>query len=126
MILFDIDNFKYVNDTFGHQIGDEVLKEISRLLTNSIRETDISVRWGGEEFLILLPQTDLFGAQAVAEKLRINIRNEVITQKQLNITASFGVTQMKETDDENLFVSRCDKLLYKAKNNGKNIVVAEE
>ena len=126
MILFDIDNFKYVNDTFGHQIGDEVLKEISRLLTNSIRETDISVRWGGEEFLILLPQTDLFGAHAVAEKLRLNIKNEVITQKQLNITASFGVTQMKETDDENLFVSRCDKLLYKAKNSGKNIVVAGE
>lgn len=125
MILFDIDNFKYVNDTFGHQIGDDVLKEISRLVSNSIRETDISVRWGGEEFLILLPQTDLFGAQAVAEKLRINIKNEVITQKQLNITASFGVTQMNETDDENILVSRCDKLLYKAKNSGKNIVVAE-
>lgn len=127
MILFDIDDFKYVNDTFGHQIGDEVLKEISKLLSNTIRETDISVRWGGEEFLILLPQTDLFGAQAVAEKLRLNIKNEVITQKQLNITASFGVTQMNdEIDDENLFVSRCDKLLYKAKNSGKNIVIAEK
>lgn len=127
MILFDIDDFKYVNDTFGHQIGDEVLKEISKLLSNTIRETDISVRWGGEEFLILLPQTDLFGAQAVAEKLRLNIKNEVITQKQLNITASFGVTQMNdEIDDENLFVSRCDKLLYKAKNSGKNIVITEK
>jgi len=126
MILFDIDNFKSVNDNFGHQIGDEVLKEISKVLLNNIRETDICVRWGGEEFLILLPQTDLFGAQAVAEKLRTNIKEEPLTQKQLIITASFGVSQMNELDDENLFVSRCDKLLYKAKNSGKDIVVAQE
>lgn len=126
MILFDIDNFKSVNDNFGHQIGDEVLKEISKVLLNNIRETDICVRWGGEEFLILLPQTDLFGAQAVAEKLRTNIKEEPLTQKELIITASFGVSQMNELDDENLFVSRCDKLLYKAKNSGKDIVVAQE
>jgi diguanylate cyclase (GGDEF)-like protein len=126
MILFDIDNFKSVNDNFGHQIGDEVLKEISKVLLNNIRETDICVRWGGEEFLILLPQTDLFGAQAVAEKLRTNIKEEPLTQKELIVTASFGVSQMNELDDENLFVSRCDKLLYKAKNSGKDIVVAQE
>lgn len=124
LILFDIDDFKNVNDTYGHQMGDEVLKELAKLLTNNVREPDICVRWGGEEFLILLPQTNLQGAISVAEKLRITISKEPLTSLKLPITTSFGVVQMNENDDEFSLISKCDKLLYSAKNSGKNKVVA--
>ncbi|MGE0051560.1 MAG: diguanylate cyclase [Arcobacter sp.] len=123
IILFDIDNFKNVNDTYGHQIGDEVLKEIAKLLLNNVRDLDICVRWGGEEFLILLPQTNLDGAKTVAEKIRTAIIKNSLTDKNLQITASFGVLQMIDSDDENSLISKVDKLLYLAKNSGKNIVV---
>lgn len=124
LILFDIDDFKNVNDTYGHQMGDEVLKELAKLLTNNVREPDICVRWGGEEFLILLPQTNLQGAISVAEKLRITISKEPLTSLKLPISTSFGVVQMNENDDEFSLISKCDKLLYSAKNSGKNKVVA--
>lgn len=81
IILFDIDDFKNVNDNYGHQIGDEVLIEISKILLNNVREPDICVRWGGEEFLILLPQTNLEGAKAVAEKIRVTIIEKPLTEK---------------------------------------------
>ena len=106
-------------------MGDEVLKELAKLLTNNVREPDICVRWGGEEFLILLPQTNLQGAISVAEKLRITISKEPLTSLKLPITTSFGVVQMNENDDEFSLISKCDKLLYSAKNSGKNKVVAE-
>jgi diguanylate cyclase (GGDEF)-like protein len=124
IILFDIDDFKNVNDTYGHQIGDEVLIEIAKILLDNVREPDICVRWGGEEFLILLPQTPLEGAKAVAEKIRTTISNKPLTTKNLQITASFGVSQMGENDDESSLISKTDKSLYLAKNSGKNIVIA--
>lgn len=125
MILFDVDNFKTINDTKGHQIGDEVLKNISKLIISNTREADVSVRWGGEEFLVLLPQTDLDGAIIVAEKIRNTLMSEEISSEKLKITASFGVTQMKETDDEDSMISKVDKLLYEAKKSGKNRVIAK-
>ncbi len=124
IILFDIDDFKNVNDTYGHQVGDEVLIEIAKILLDNVREPDICVRWGGEEFLILLPQTPLEGAKAVAEKIRTTIANKPLTSKNLQITASFGVSQMLENDEESSLISKTDKSLYLAKNSGKNIVIA--
>ena len=125
VVLFDIDNFKNVNDKYGHQVGDEVLKEISRILQNNVREADICVRWGGEEFLVLLPQTSLDGAKIAAEKIRNAISQETITDKNLNITASFGVSIMNKTDNEDSLIARCDILLYEGKTSGKNIVIAK-
>ena len=125
IILFDIDDFKNVNDNYGHQIGDEVLIEISKILLNNVREPDICVRWGGEEFLILLPQTNLEGAKAVAEKIRVIIIEKPLTEKNLPISASFGVCQMDENDDDFSLISKSDKLLYLAKKSGKNIVIAQ-
>ena len=124
MILFDIDDFKIVNDTYGHQAGDEVLKEIAKIILNNVREQDINVRWGGEEFLILLPQTNLLGATTVANKIRTSIKEHLFTDKSLKITSSFGVTQLENEDDENGFIARADKFLYEAKKTGKDKVIS--
>ncbi len=124
MLIFDLDNFKQVNDTYGHLIGDEVLREIADITLNSVREQDISVRWGGEEFLVLLPQTNLAGAVAAANKIRTSILAQAVSSKFLNITASFGVAQLLKNDDETSFMTRCDELLYEAKRTGKNKVVS--
>lgn len=124
IIIFDIDDFKMVNDTYGHQIGDEVLKEIAKITLNGVREQDINVRWGGEEFLILLPQTNITGALTVASKIKSAIKEHIFTDKSLKITASFGVSQLLEEDDEISLISRSDKLLYEAKKTGKDKVIA--
>ena len=123
LILFDIDNFKKVNDTYGHQVGDEVLIEISKRVLSGVREHDTVVRWGGEEFIILLPETSIEGAVMVAEKIRLLISEIPISSENLIITASFGISKMKEDDTKDSFILRTDKALYKAKNNGKNQVV---
>lgn len=124
IIIFDVDDFKMVNDTYGHQVGDEVLKEMSQILLNSVREQDITVRWGGEEFLVLLPQTNLEGAILAADKIRIAINEHSFTDKSLTITGSFGVAQLLDEDSEKDFISRADKFLYEAKRTGKNKVIS--
>ncbi len=125
MIIFDVDNFKIINDTFGHQAGDEVLKDIARISLENIREQDIISRWGGEEFMILLPQTNKQGAVIVANKIRMSIESHSFTNNLLKITASFGVTQFcVKNDEEDSFMSKADKLLYNAKDMGKNIVMS--
>ena len=124
LILFDIDNFKKFNDTYGHQMGDEVLKTISEIVLKNIREHDTVARWGGEEFVVLLPQTDIGGARNVAEKIRKAIaihEDEIIPEK---ITASFGISQLKKEENENDLFRNADKALYSAKEEGKNIVIA--
>ena len=124
IIIFDIDNFKTINDTHGHQSGDIVLKEISQIISLHIREQDIAVRWGGEEFLILLPHTNLDGATTVAKKIRINIEENEFTELKLKLTASFGVSELNEDDSDESLILRTDKFLYEAKNSGKNRVIA--
>lgn len=124
IIIFDVDDFKIVNDTYGHQVGDEVLKEMAQIVLTHVREQDITVRWGGEEFLILLPQTNLEGAVLAANKIRIAISEHSFTDKSLTITGSFGVAQLSNEDSEKDFISRADKLLYEAKKTGKNKVIS--
>ncbi len=123
LIIFDIDNFKKFNDTYGHHMGDEVLKTISKIVLKSIREHDTVARWGGEEFVVLLPQTDIIGAKNVAEKIRKAIaeyEDEVIPER---ITSSFGVSQLKKEENQQNLLKNADIALYEAKAQGKNIVI---
>lgn len=121
LILVDIDHFKLVNDTFGHQVGDTVLVEVSNILKNNVRSTDIIGRWGGEEFLIILPETDEKDGRLLAEKLREKIENNnFVTAGKL--TASFGVSMYSYDVSPASIVSRADEALYLAKKNGRNRV----
>ena len=123
VILIDIDDFKKINDNFGHQIGDKVLQDISNILKKYTREHDIVGRWGGEEFLIICPQTDMKGTKALAENLRKKIENFKFLNK-MSQTASFGLSINTKTDDMYTLISRTDKALYMAKDANKNCVVA--
>lgn len=124
LIILDIDFFKKVNDTHGHNIGDNVLVQISHTLLKTLRNIDIICRWGGEEFVALLPTASLQNAVILAEKLRENIENlemDIVG----SVTASFGVASVKEGEAMQDVVERADKALYIAKNGGRNCVKTE-
>ncbi len=121
IMLIDIDDFKKVNDSYGHQAGDELLIAFSNVIKKNIRKTDSPGRWGGEEFLILCPGTSEVGLEQLAEKLRSEIEQEAF--KDLKpITASIGISSFKERDTLKDIISRADKALYRAKEKGKNKV----
>lgn len=120
-VIMDIDHFKSVNDTFGHNTGDEVLLNLSRLIRSKIRNTDALVRWGGEEFVVLCGDTPLQNAQVLAEKLRAAIESTVLI-KQRQITCSFGVAEMVPSEDPKHLFERADKALYASKESGRNRV----
>lgn len=121
VLIFDIDDFKIINDTYGHQKGDKVLVNIADILKNTSRITDYCARWGGEEFIILLPNTDISGALIKAEKLREAI--ETSHSNPTNITCSFGVSDFYEKDvTVDGTIQRADTALYQAKFKGKNRV----
>lgn len=122
LIMCDIDYFKRINDSFGHDVGDEALKIFAKKITKSIREVDIFARWGGEEFMILMPNVNIDNASSVAEKLRELIEMTDIENID-SFTASFGVTDFKASDTINSFIKRADDALYKAKESGRNRVV---
>lgn len=124
IILIDIDNFKLVNDGFGHQVGDEVLIEFSKLLLKHTRKTDIVGRWGGEEFLIICPYTTAENAAVLAEHIRIAIAEHGFGPSG-NQTASFGVAQFT-FDDKKSFFEKVDMAMYKAKHQDKNQVVISQ
>jgi diguanylate cyclase (GGDEF)-like protein len=120
-MIFDIDHFKEVNDTYGHLVGDEVLVNLAKLVQGMIRNTDSLVRWGGEEFVILSDDTSIQNAAFLAEKLRKAIESTtLITQQQ--VTCSFGVTEMVPGEDPKSFIARADKALYTSKEGGRNRV----
>ena len=121
VILLDIDLFKRINDSFGHETGDSVLIELSKILQANIRETDTLGRWGGEEFLVICPQTDASGTITLAEKLRSAIRDHNFSVGE-PITASFGVSTYSYEDTQGGLITRADKALYLAKANGRNTV----
>ena len=121
LIMFDLDKFKKINDTFGHLFGDTVLKDISKAISSNIKATDIFGRYGGEEFLILLPNTKLREGVIIAERLRMTI--EKMTWKyDTVITVSMGVVKNLPNDTLDLVLGRVDNLLYRAKKNGRNRV----
>ena len=125
----DIDNFKAVNDSYGHDCGDMVLKKIADIMRSTVRHQDYVARWGGEEFLLLLPETDSIGAQTVAEKIRAEIENVSFQclGSSFSITMSFGVSQLHGiAEDMQETIKNADRALYRAKNAGKNIVIIDD
>jgi len=125
LILCDIDNFKLFNDTYGHDCGDEVLKTIAANLQHLTRNHDFLCRWGGEEFLVFLSNTDKESAKTIAERIRQQISQTDIefSDYKLRITMTFGVSCSAETDNYSDLFNLADKRLYKGKNSGKNKVV---
>lgn len=121
MIFIDIDYFKQVNDTHGHNTGDQVLIEFAQVLGKSTRTSDVLARWGGEEFVLICPNTDLMKAAHLAEKLRSNIMEHTWPQL-IPLTASFGVAEMQNESPTD-FIARADKALYAAKDQGRNRVI---
>ena len=121
LIMLDIDDFKVVNDTYGHQIGDNVLKKIGEIINLSVRQMDMAARYGGEEFVILMPDTKLNTAVEIAQRLRKKIKN--IQFGDFSVTISLGVSQLNnQVNSEKKLIEKADHYLYQAKNNGKNRV----
>ena len=126
-IILDIDNFKNVNDTYGHEVGDEVIISLAKTLQKESRKSDVVSRWGGEEFVILLANTNSDGALVISEKIRKAIEESVhilADNQKLNYTVSIGVSEVNNKEDESIAssISRADKALYRAKENGRNRV----
>ena len=129
-MILDIDFFKAINDTYGHDAGDDVLREFAVRVRKSIRGIDLACRYGGEEFVIVMPETDLHVAGMVAERLRRAIAGEPFAvnkaTKRIDVTASIGLStlEMKAEDIADV-MKRADNALYRAKREGRNRVVAE-
>ena len=131
VLALDIDHFKRINDNYGHAIGDVVLRHVADIMRKCIRGEDIAVRFGGEEFLILLPDTPLAGAKQVAETIRKRVEALRLTRRHDNLTLdpftiSLGVTVRQEADDHDTLFERADKALYHSKNSGRNRVTVAE
>ncbi|MEX2353387.1 MAG: GGDEF domain-containing protein [Gammaproteobacteria bacterium] len=126
IIIFDIDYFKKLNDLHGHDAGDAVLKAVPEIIHKILRSQDICARWGGEEFLVLLPETGLAGARHVAERLRTAFEEYITSHMDidLSVTISLGVFEFKDAFDLDDCIKQADKNLYQAKHDGRNRVVA--
>lgn len=122
-VILDIDHFKHINDSYGHQVGDEVLVNLTKLIQGKIRNTDALVRWGGEEFVVLCGDTPIQNAQFLAEKLRIAIESTALI-KQQQVTCSFGIAEMIPDEDPKRLFERADKALYASKEGGRNRVTS--
>ncbi len=124
LLICDIDHFKAVNDRYGHEVGDAVLKEVAQVLRTGVREADIVARWGGEEFAVLMPETAAADATTLVERLR----QSVLARQPagLTVSASFGVAQLGAEDDLASLLARADERLYAAKTAGRNRVVAAD
>lgn len=124
LLLFDIDNFKSINDTFGHNVGDSVLKELASLVNHSIRKSDVFARWGGEEFAILVRYSDPMSVIKVAEQIRKRI-DEHSFESIVHVTCSFGLASIHPNESLETVFGRADDALYRAKADGKNVVRIE-
>jgi diguanylate cyclase (GGDEF)-like protein len=129
LVLVDLDNFKHVNDTYGHPAGDAVLRTVGDVLGSGVRQIDLAARYGGEEFVVLVPESDLNGATQLAKRLRLAIskaRTELSDGRLLKVTASFGVAAKGDLESAEKLVAEADHALYDAKRAGKNRVAAGE
>mgnify|MGYP002620290216 FL=1 len=129
LVMCDIDHFKRVNDAFGHQVGDEIIKMFSRVIETSVREGDTVIRYGGEEFAVILPRAGQDAAKSIAERIRRQFESKKLTIRETNqkigqMTASFGVAEYRAGEDTELLVQRADAKLYDAKSGGRNQVSA--
>ena len=126
VMMIDVDHFKSVNDTYGHALGDEVLKRLSHLIQEELRPLDHVCRYGGEEFAVLLPNTSIGGAFSTAERIRQSVRRSKFTadKQSLEVSISIGATPLDERDQQyNEALARADKALYEAKQLGRDRVV---
>jgi diguanylate cyclase (GGDEF)-like protein len=126
LIMLDLDHFKRLNDQYGHDFGDQALEAVAKLLERSCRTGDLTTRWGGEEFLLLLPETDLAHAQALAERLRLAIQAIALQagEQQVSLSGSFGVTDRAQQQQLEQLINEADRRLYLAKQAGRNRVCA--
>ena len=125
IVLLDLDHFKNINDQFGHSMGDQVLIQVTRCLANNVRDQDVIGRFGGEEFILLLPNTTTTQAYSVAERCRLAISNlNFITeyQQEFSVSASFGISSSVNADEPHLIISQADQALYAVKASGRNQV----
>ncbi|HEY8095862.1 MAG TPA: GGDEF domain-containing protein, partial [Methylobacter sp.] len=127
MLIVDIDNFKLVNDKYGHLFGDKVLRAVANTLMENVKGKDTAARFGGEEFVILLPETSIVGARSLAENVRSLIEKKRIPRSEGNaemvkVTASLGVASYCAGESANEFIGRVDSALYESKNHGRNLV----
>ena len=120
LLFADIDYFKEVNDRLGHNLGDAVLKEFAELLKRESRNTDSIIRYGGEEFLLVLTDTTLEQAVSIAERIRYRVENHTFPSVSWKLTASFGIASAESNDSAEDLIKRADSRLYSAKNNGRN------
>lgn len=136
LLVIDLDGFKRINDTYGHLVGDKILKTVAQVLKSNIREIDFLARWGGEEFVVLCPETSVAGVASVAEKLRKTIaehkftanyrvkgKKEVIKKERIHITISLGITEILNRQDAKTAFISAEEAMYQAKEQGKNKVV---
>lgn len=130
LLVFDIDHFKNFNDSYGHLTGDQVLRLVAQVLKANVKGRDMPARFGGEEFVAILPDTDISGATAVAENIRLAVQAKELLKRSTNeklgrITLSAGVAQWRAGDTAASLIERADRCLYQAKGNGRNMVIAE-
>lgn len=123
MLIIDIDHFKNVNDTYGHDVGDKILSEVSEILASSVRSTDVVMRWGGEEFAILLPEVRLFDAITIANKINRRVQAHTFSTVE-KLTVSIGVAQKQKGESFESLYKRADTALYSAKEHGRNTVMS--
>jgi diguanylate cyclase (GGDEF)-like protein len=120
LCMIDIDNFKKINDKYGHGVGDNVLKTFAKEVKKILRKSDIIIRFGGEEFLVVLPNTNIDNAEILANKICTHFNN---LNKEVHFTVSIGIAEYKNNNSIDDLISEADKCLYLAKENGKNQVV---
>lgn len=127
VLFIDVDNFKKINDTHGHETGDKVLQMVAKTLYNGVRSSDIISRWGGEEFVAFIPHADKEAFYALADKLRILVEQSglFVGQGLVNVTVSIGGTISKKSDTAEELIDRADQLMYKGKLSGRNCVVVD-
>jgi diguanylate cyclase (GGDEF)-like protein len=134
LMVVDIDFFKEINDKWGHRVGDMVLKELGEVLRSSVRDVDLVARWGGEEFLVVLPGVDVSAARKIAERVREEVASMCIevpsgsisaSGAQIRITVSVGVTQLRENEEFQGAIERADRMMYRAKSLGRNRVIGD-
>jgi len=125
LVIFDLDDFKQINDQYGHLVGDKVIVNTSQVISKAIRQSDVFARWGGEEFVLLLPHTDIQQAWELAERIRKLVAENTLAFGK-RITCSFGLVSLREDDTEEILLHRADRLLYEAKKAGKNTIVSQK